>query len=160
MKHVIWSNGYDEIEAIANDIMAEEPEVEEDEAWGRAYAINSDYLDDERVNLDKYIGDIIIIGTLGLWNGMRYGWRHMDEGTNLNKILSTSCGDYVTWYVEDGELMCEDIHHDGTNHYMYRTIKEGIHPWELSERVAEGEDIRDLTEPMGHYVAEIYGWGE
>ena len=159
MKHVIWSNDYEQIDAIAQDIIAEEPDVLEDEAFCRAEALNDDYLADERANLNKYIEKpIIIIGTLGLWNGMRHGWRRMEEGSNLNKIFDTSCGDYVTWYVEDGELMCEDIHHDGTNHYTYRTIKDGISDWELSELVAEGKDIRELTEPMGHYVAEIYGW--
>ena len=78
--------------------------------------------------------------------------------TNLNDISSETCGDYVTWYVEDGEIKCDDIHHDGTNHYTYRVLKDGISEYEADELLYDGEDIDKFTEKLGHYVDEIYGW--
>ena len=35
--------------------------------------------------------------------------------------------DYTEWYVDKyGDLRADAIHHDGTNHYLYRVFKEGV----------------------------------
>lgn len=158
-RRIIWTNEID-IEDWRDDIMNwhEEDEITEDELYNIAYDTNMMYLDDERANLCKELGNsLVVIGDIGRWNGRAHGWKLL-KGTNLNEIFSETVGDYVTWYVEGEEIKCDDIHHDGTNHYTYRVIKNGISDWEFEEMMYEGKDINEMTEPLGHYVREIYGW--
>ena len=159
-KRIIWTSDID-IEDWEEDIKEWYPDEEltDDEIWDIAQETNSGYLDDERANLDKNIGkSIVIIANLGLWNGRRSAWKLLNS-TNLKDIFSF-CEDRPTWYVEDGEIKCDDIHHDGTNHYTYRAIKDGISDWEFEEMMCEGKNVDELTEKLGHYVAEVYGWKE
>lgn len=161
-KHLIWTNvlDYEDWKEYLDNEYPEEDFTEE-ERIRVMYEVNDEYLEDEKENLNKPLGQsIVVIGTLGLWDGTRHGWRIL-KGSNLNDCLDTSetCGDYITWYVdEDGEFCCDDIHHDGTNHYVYRAINADISDWEFGELMAEGADIDTLTEKLGHYVAEIYGF--
>lgn len=160
-KRILWSNDCETIENIEKDIRENPDGIydidENTDTWGLACDLNNDYLSDTMVDLNKPIGNMVMIARVRLWNGSRNGWKHVN-GDNLADILSTTCGDYVTFYVEDGDIKCEDTHHDGTNLYTYRAIKPEISPWEFDELLAEGKDINDLTEKLGHYVNEIYGW--
>lgn len=158
-RKIIWTNNID-IEDWRDDIKEwyDDEELTDDEIYEFASRENDENLECERANLNKELGKtIVMFGTLGLWNGTRTGWKLL-KGTNLNDIFSGTCGDYVTWYVEDGDIRCEDIHHDGTNHYTYRTIKEDLSDWEFEELLAEGKPIDELTEKLGHYASEVYGW--
>lgn len=170
-RHVIWSNECDTIEALEKDIL-ENPDdfvagySKDDDFWAIACQINNDYLDDERVNLNIEVGDeIIAIADLGLWNGRRMGYK-LIHSTNIRDCLSGTCGDYVTWYVDAlGDLRCDDTHHDGTNHYLYRAWKDGVSyaQRELLMRkiycgIATRRDITRLTRKLGTYVADVYGW--
>ena len=52
------------------------PELSENERIALMYEINSDYLDDERSNLDiQQSRPILVVGDLGLWNGRRMGYK-------------------------------------------------------------------------------------
>ena len=170
-KHVIWSNDCETIEALEKDIK-EHPEdfvagySKNDDFWAIAYQLNDDYLDDERANLNVEVGDeIIIIANLGLWDGRHQGYKLLHT-TNIADCLTGTCGDYVTWYVDDrGDLVCEDIHHDGTNIYTYRAWKPGISHAQRSyfmQKVFIGKatrkDITRYTRKIGPYVADVYGW--
>lgn len=158
-KKIIWTNNID-IDDWKDDIKAdfEGHELTESDIWNIASEMNNDYLEDEKMNLNKPLGrDLVIIARLGLWDGPRNGWKHI-KGSNLNNVFDGTCGDYVTWYVEDGDICCEDCHHDGTNYYKYRAIRKDLSPWEFDELMAEGKDVDELTEKLGHYVSEIYGW--
>lgn len=159
--HLIWTNwiDYDDWKADLEEDYPDEDGYDEDKRMNIMYEINDDYLDDEKVNLDKELGqNLVMIGYLSLWDGNRTGWKRLN-GTNLNDIFQGTCGDYVTWYVnEDGDICCDDCHHDGTNHYVYRAIKENLSDWEFDELMAEGKNVDELTDKLGHYVKEIYGW--
>ena len=158
-KKIIWTNNID-IANWAEDIKEWYPDEDltESEMWNIAYENNMDNLEAEKANLNKELGtSLVMIADLGLWNGRRRGWKHIN-GTNLNDIFQGTCGDFVEWYVEDGDIKCDDIHHDGTNHYTYRAIKEDISEWEFDEMMYEGKDIDELTVKLGNYVSEIYGW--
>ena len=168
-KHIIWTNRdlkledwkdmFDELEVCFDE------ETSEDEKWDMVYQWNNEYLDDERVNLnvDVHAG-IIAIADLGLWNGRRSGYKEM--GTKISNCLSGTCGDYVTWYVDElGDLKCEDCHHDGTNYYTYRAWKDGVSlaqmenlEWKIYNGKATRRDITRLTRKLGPYIAEAYGW--
>lgn len=160
--HLIWTNEID-IDEWRENLKEWYPDefddIDDDEVYERACAEVYDSLDDEKANLNKELGkELVMIGYLSLWNGNRRGWKRIN-GTNLNDIFQGTCGDYITWYInEDDDICCDDCHHDGTNHYVYRAIKEDLSDWEFDELMAEGKPIDELTEKLGHYVKEIYGW--
>ena len=130
------------------------------------YGEDLDGLDDERANLNIDVGEeIIIIADLGLWDGRKMAYKLLYK-TNIADCLCGTCGDYVTWFVDDrGDLMCRDIHHDGTNLYTYRAWKPGITETQkenFCEKVYHGtatrKDITRYTQRIGDRVADVYGW--
>ena len=164
--HTIWSNEYDTIEAIAKDLQEYDGIEEWDDAWEHAYDTNADYLDDEKANLNIEVGnEIIIIASLGLWDGRRMGYKEL-HSQNIRDCLIGTVGDYVTWYVDErGDLMCEDIHHDGTNFYTYRAWKGNMSETQrenfldkVYRGVATRDDINRYTRKIGPYIADVYGW--
>lgn len=172
-KHVIWSNDYDVIEQLEKDIrenpddfVAGYSDGDDGDFWAIAYQLNDDYLDDERANLNIEVGnEIIIIASLGLWDGRRMGYKEL-HSQNIRDCLIGTVGDYVTWYVDErGDLMCEDIHHDGTNFYTYRAWKGNMSETQrenfldkVYRGVATRDDINRYTRKIGPYIADVYGW--
>lgn len=169
--HVIWSNEYDVIESLEKEIM-ENPEdfgvryKDGDDLWATACEINAEYLGDEKANLNIDVGEeIVVIADLGLWDGRHQGYKLLHK-TNIADCFCGTCGDYVTWFVDDrGDLMCRDIHHDGTNLYTYRAWKPGISHAQRSyfmQKVAIGKatrkDITRYTQRIGDRIADVYGW--
>ena len=169
--NVIWSNEYDVIEGLEKEIM-ENPEdfgvryKDGDDLWATACEINAEYLGDEKANLNIDVGEeIIIIADLGLWDGRHQGYKLLHK-TNIADCFCETCGDYVTWFVDDrGDLMCRDIHHDGTNLYTYRAWKPEISYAQRSyfmQKIAIGKatrkDITRYTQRIGDRVADVYGW--
>lgn len=167
MKHMIWSNCYDEIKAIANDLRAENPELTELEATEEAIEVNDGYLDDERANLSVSVGEIIVLGSLGLWDGRRQAYRVLKgPDVKIADCLNVVCGDYMEWYVDDrGDMMIRDYHHDGQNFYTFRAWKSGITETQKEnflrkayEGHATRRDVTRYTHRLGDYAARIYGW--
>ena len=129
------------------------------------YQINSDYLDDERINLNIPLPrPILVIADLGLWYGRRQGYKEIESG-NIRDCLYDD-NDYVTWFVDkNGDLRCDSIHHDGTNHYLYRTYKDGVSEeqienlkWKLYNGQATRKDITRITRRLGDEIGKVYGW--
>ena len=85
------------------------------------YEINNRYLDDERVNLNIQLDQpILVIADLGLWNGRRTGYQEIFQRQYPGLPLQWPDIEYATWYVDKlGDLRCDAIHHDGTNHLLY-----------------------------------------
>ena len=52
-KHVVWSDINLDFEHWRDDLQEQYPTASEDELITKMYEINNDYLDDERVNLNK-----------------------------------------------------------------------------------------------------------
>ena len=120
-------------------------------------------LEDERVNLDKELGaNILVIADLGLWDGRKPGYKVI--GRNLKDIFNASCGDYQKiWHdPETDDILEDDIHHDGTNHYRFREIRAGVDMEPLLDAIYNGdfteEDVAKYTKPLGKYVRKVYGW--
>ena len=86
-KHLIWSNYALDYEDWRVDLEADYPELSEDDRMALMYEINSDYLDDERVNLNIQLDQpILIIGDLGLWTGRHIGYKEIESG-NIRDCL-------------------------------------------------------------------------
>ena len=127
--------------------------------------MNYAYLDDEKANLDMELPNpIICIADLGRWDGRCMGYKMIESGNIADCLYDPEC-DYCTWYVDRyNDLLFTGAHHDGTNHYLYRELRdlsdkqmenflEKLHTGNLTRR-----DIRRYTTSVGIHVNKVYGW--
>lgn len=164
-RFVIWSNYDLDYDDWKDYLLDEYPELSERERMELMYEINGDYLDDERNNLDIQLSQpILVIADLGLWYGKRMGYKEIKSGNIRDCLYSDT--DYSTWYVDQlGDLRCDAIHHDGTNHYLYRVYKDDVTETQINNLLAkiyEGratrKDITRVTRRLGDEIAAVYGW--
>lgn len=119
-------------------------------------------MEDERENLNIPCGKILVIASLGLWNGRKQAYMILYGDGNVRNILQTQC-DYAKWYADEKDIRATFIHHDGTNQNLYREIKDMSTIDELTDMIYNGKEIDDelldkYTNSLRPYVAEIYGW--
>ena len=164
-EHRIWSNYDLDYDEWKDDLEDEYPDLTESERIEMMYETNANYLDDERCNLNIQLSrPIIIIGDLGFWYGRRMGYKEIESG-NIRDCLYSNY-DYTTWYVDkNGDFRCDDIHHDGTNHYLYRVYKDNVSESQkdrLKEKLYDGTatraDIVRITRRLGDDIGKVYGW--
>ena len=165
-RHIIWSNDldYDDWKA---DLEAQYPELSENERMDLMYEINGTYFQDEKTNLDIQLSrPILVVGDLGLWHGRRMGYKEIESGNIRDCLYSERDIDYSTWYVDkNGDFRCDAIHHDGINHYLYRTYKDGVSETQidnLKEKLYRGTatraDITRSTRRLGDEIARVHGF--
>ena len=164
-KHLLWTDYHIDYDAWMKDIDQICPSLSEHELLSLMRTINDRTLDDVRMNLDIDLkGDLLVMGTLGLWNG-RVPVAGVIEGANIRGCIKSNT-DYTTFYVDtQGDLHCTAIHHDGTNRLMYREFKtdttEEQKQW-LINRILSGKetnaDIERLTNRLGDAIGRVYGW--
>lgn len=163
--HLIWSDYHLDYDDWKDDLEDEFPDMSEDERIQMMYERNNSYLDDERCNLNIQMSmPIIVIGDLGLWNGRRNGYKDVPSGNIRDCLYSDT--DFTTWYVDRlGDLRCDAVHHDGTNHYLYRAFKPGVSEAQidrLKEKIYDGTvtrtDITRVTMRLGDEIGKVYGW--
>lgn len=112
------------------------------------------------VDLDN---PILIIADLGLWDGRKSGYRLIESGS-LREILQPSCSGQseVCWYFDGEDIKCEEIHHDGTNHYLYREVRN---PDEIDRFLAmiyhqldySPDTLDRYTKPLAKDIKKILG---
>jgi hypothetical protein len=143
-----------------NDVPVED--ISDEAVWDYISHSVENWYDDERLNLNQELDNFVIcIADLGLWNGRKSAYKLL--GKNLNSILYNT-GDSYEVYVEDGEVMARDSHHDGTNYYNWRVLKSGLSNVkvnDLLDSIVEGdaeEKIRKYTKSLAPYVKRIYGF--
>lgn len=163
--HVIWSNHHIDYEDWREYMEEEFPDLSDDERYYKMLEINDGYLDDERMNLDIQLSQpILLIADLGLWNGHHSGYKEIQSG-NIKDCLYPH-HDYATFFVDRlGDLRCEDIHHDGTNRYLYRVFKDSAtdeQRYNLEKKLFLGTatqaDITRVTQRLGDAIGKVYGW--
>ena len=81
-----------------------------------------------------------------------------DERVNLNIQLSQPI-------IVIGDLRADAVHHDGTNHYLYRVFKDGVTDTQienLQDKIYNGKatraDITRVTKRLGDDIAGVYGF--
>ena len=167
-KRIIWSNmninpddwkeGYKE---IAEENGWEEDTDDENNLWRYIDEELDKYRDDKRMNLDVPTdGHILAIADLGLWNGRKQGYKILDE--SANSIFSIS-EDYNEYYSDGYNIRANCINHDGTNHILYRVIREDRNIQNLLDAIYNGEEITRkklnyYTKSLYPYVRRVYGW--
>jgi len=161
-KHTIWSNMNLDIKDW-QDMFEEEGITDKSEQYERMCNVNSDYLEDERINLSPIKGKILAIADLGLWNGRKTGYKIYNS---IKDIFYSEC-DYCEWYVNPTGLHFTGHHHDGTNYYEYRLVRDNtdidnLENWlndivfnnkELSQRTLQRYTV-NLWKP----IKNIYGY--
>ena len=125
-RHVLWSDIHLDLDDWRDFLMENYPELPEDKLYEKMHELNAEYLDDERRNLDiQFSQPILVIGDLGFWNGRAQGYKMIKSGNIRDCLYSDT--DMTEWYVDkNGDLRADAIHHDGTNHYLYRVFKRGV----------------------------------
>lgn len=168
-KHIIWSNIDLDIEDWRGDYKEylEYNSLDgfhdnDDDLYNWMIETNDRYLYDERYNLNQEVdGRILVIADLGLWNGRKQGYKIIDS-QNIKNILDSDC-EYVEWYGDGYNIRCTASHHDGTNHYLYRIIREDRKIDNLLNAIYNGEEITNkklnyYTKSLYKDVANVYGW--
>lgn len=164
-RRIIWSDMSLDIEDWRDDLQADYPDLSENELYQKMCEINSDYLGDERMNLNIQLSQpIIVIGDIGRWNGRVSGYKMIDSGNIKDCLYSDT--DYTEWYVDKyGDLRADAAHHDGTNHYLYRAVKDNASPEQverLKDKIYCGKatraDITRVTKRLGDEIAAVYGF--
>lgn len=157
-----WREGYKEY-LEANELDLDPDDEQAIYEW--MVETNEEYLSDERMNLDIQLSQpIIIIGDLGRWNGRVMGYKMIDSGNIKDCLYSDT--DFTEWYVDRyGDLRADAVHHDGTNHYLYRVFKEGVTESQierLQDKIYLGKatraDITRVTKRLGDEIGRVYGW--
>lgn len=163
--YTIWSNCDLDYEDWRDDLEAEYPSLSDADRIAIMYEINNDYLDDERQNLNIQLNrSILVIADIGRWNGRYSGYAEINSGKICDCLHSNT--DYATWFVDElGDLRCNAVHHDGTNHYLYRVYKDRVSEDQinqLKDKIYEGKatrkDITRITQKIGDKVSKVYGW--
>ena len=153
-----WKEGYKET-AEANGW--DEDTDDENNLWNYIYEELDRYIDDERMNLDVSTdGRILAIADIGRWYGRKPGYKILDE--TANSIFSIS-EDYNEYYSDGYNIRANCVHHDGTNHILYRVIREDRNLNNLLYAICNGEEITRkklnyYTKSLEPYVAKVYGW--
>ena len=147
--------------------------INEDDLVRMAYVSNSQWLYDEKMNLSAAelteSGGILVIGRLGLWNRTQICAKIIDSDGGLPDIFDTACGEEYEFYAENSDIWCSDTHHDGTNTYLFREIREGHQDkinrlWDLlyAGKWIDHPEVCLLvekhTKSLYGYAARVYGW--
>ena len=163
MKHIIWSNINLDLDDWKDFLEEEYPEItDEHEQYHLIEDMNMEYLDDERMNLNKKVdGRILVIADLGLWNGRKQGYKILSD--TISDILYDRNCEYLEWYGDGHNIKATAHHHDGCNLYEYRVIREDRNIDNLLDVIYNGEEITRkklnyYTKSLYPEVAKIYGW--
>ncbi len=163
--HLIWTNDHLDYEDWREDLEEQFPELSDEERYYKMLEINNEYLDTERENLNIQLSQpIFVIADLGLWTGRHSGYKEILSG-NIRDCLYSKY-DFTTWYVDkQGDFRCDDVHHDGTNHYLYRVFKESATDEQRDDLcdkiyfgIATQADIDKVTRRLGDEIGKVYGW--
>lgn len=166
-RHVIWSDMHLDLEDWRDFLTESYPELSNNESkfYELMHELNADFLNDERRNLDIPLSQpILVIGDLGLWHGRVKGCKLLRSGNIRDCLFSKA--DMAEWYVDrNGDLRADAIHHDGTNHYLYRVFKNGVSEAQMDNlcaKICQGQasraDITRTTRRLGDYIAAVYGF--
>lgn len=171
MKHIIWSNEYEAIRSLVDDLASEYVELDdldERDLWAEAYLTSDEYLCDEIAELgDLWTDDeIIAIGDLGLWNGRVSGYKELNTKQISDCLTEWSGCDYITFYVDQYKnLRSSGYHHDGRNSALFRAWKPGlsyVQKDNFLDKIYRGKvtsrDITRYTTRIGDQISAVYGW--
>ncbi len=171
-RYVIWSNmnldindWRDEYRDFILETGLDTDPNDERDLYDFMVETNYENLSFERENLDiQFSQSIIVIGDLGSWDGRKSGYKTIKSGNIKDCLYSDT--DFIEWYVDThGDLRADAVHHDGTNHYLYRVFNDGVtyaQQENLKNKIYRGEatyaDVARVTKRLGDKICNVYGW--
>ena len=163
---LIWTS-QPNFEDYREDLMENFPDSSEEDLRDILQRSNWDALQFDREELAHRYGDsILVIADLGLWDGRHSGYKEIESGNLMDCFEPSRDTLDIEWFVDrNGDLRCNDYHHDGTNHYLYRVWKDNISEAQkdnLRLKLYRGEfsraDITRSTKRLGDEIGKVYGW--
>lgn len=164
-RRTIWSNRNinpsDYQEAYNEHLEANGIDENRCNLWDFIHDDLKNWLECEKDNLNiKTDGRILVIASLGLWDGRKQAYRILDK--NVNCIFD-SREDYTEWYSDGYNIRSIEVHHDGVNYLEFREIREDRNIQNLLDAIHNGEKITRkklnyYTKSLHKRVAEVYGW--
>ena len=136
-------------------------DITEEEVWEEIYSDIEMSYDAEKCNLNRELdGKVLCIASLGLWDGRKSGYRIMAR--NLNSILNVAQGDYYKVYADRYNVRATDPHHDGTNYYEFRELREDRNYDKLLNKLYNNEEVSRAeiyyyTKSLRPRIKEVYG---
>lgn len=156
--------GFDKVKNTLAEEWNDKPEnIDDNDVWDRIYSDIDWSFEEELKNLDvETDGDIIAIANMGLWHGRRLGYKILDKN-NLKEVLCCGNKDYNHLYYDGFNVYKKAIHHDGTNHIMFREVRPDVNIEKLCDMIYNNEVIsratlNKYTRSLRRYVKKIYGW--
>lgn len=169
--HTIWQNYQLNLEDWKEGLLENRElnnlptDVDDDTLREEMYELNSNYLEDERMNLNLQTeGKIICIADVGLWNGRRKGYKLY--GYNIGECLAffKDC-EYADFYVDRYDFKCKQTHHDGTTFGVFRELKPELSSdqadaffWKIYNGTVTQRDITRYTRSLAKRIKAVYGW--
>ena len=94
-RHIIWSDIHLDFEDWRADLEEQYPDLSEDELIQKMYEINSEYLGDERMNLNVQLSQpILVVADIGRWDGRYDGYAEIKTGNIKTLCFFLLSGDY------------------------------------------------------------------
>lgn len=173
MKRVVWNSNPEldsaELDSIRAEMAEQNGVLEETLSNSEVLeyfleVLNPMYRRDEESQLDIVLpGKVIAIADLGLWHGRRNGYRILDN--DLSCVLQSHVNGMseICIYGDSYNIRADEVHHDGTNHYLYRMLCPDKDAAPLLEAIYYGKEVSKsllnrYTRSLYPYVAKIYGW--
>ena len=137
----------------------------ENRLWDFANDMNKLDLDDLRTNLDIQLDTpILILADIGRWMDGSRGYKEIHSG-NLKDIFCAQVNGMSDqhWFCDGYNICCQETHHDGTNYYIYRAIRnkdniEGLYEKILNQEEVTSSTLNYYTKSLAGVVAKIFGF--
>lgn len=102
---------------------------------------------------------IIAIADLGLWNGRHMGYKII--GDNVQSCFNFGRdSDDMEWFLDSHDLRSNQFHHDGTNHIVYRVLREGRRLNTIKDKIYFGKmtnrDLHNYTQSIKPFVVRAW----
>jgi hypothetical protein len=167
MKRIeLYTTDYENYEDFVRE---EYPDIEEDSQayWGiiseeTQFCYECELDNMKAVDISE---GMIIIANLGLWYGLKRGYKEVRGYTVKDALEQCSHRDYMDidfGINESNDLYYRGHHHDGTNHMVVRRWRKGLSDEakdRLMDSIYEGKEINIdwYTRPIGKEIKAYYG---